>query len=67
MQSVPINELFNKTGSVYKLVVLAAMRAIELNDGAAKLVEARPDEKPGNIALHEILEGKVSYKVKGEK
>lgn len=67
MQSIPVNELFNKVGSIYKLVVLAAMRAIELNEGAARLVEARPDEKPGNVALQEILEGKVMYKAKGEK
>jgi DNA-directed RNA polymerase subunit omega len=64
MQPIPVNELYNKIGSVYKLVVLAALRAIELNEGAAKLVDAKPDEKPVNVALQEILEGKVAYKEK---
>lgn len=64
MQSIAIDKLINKGGSAYKLVVLAALRAIEINEGAAKLVDAGPEEKPGNIAMKEILEGKISYKVK---
>lgn len=66
-QDIAIDSLLNKTGSTYKLVILAALRAIELGEGAAKLVDASPDSKPTNIALKEIIEGKISYKVKGEK
>lgn len=64
MQEIDIQNLLAKTGSAYKLVVLTALRAIELSDGAAKLVSASPDAKAINVALQEIGEGKVSYKVK---
>jgi DNA-directed RNA polymerase subunit K/omega len=37
---------------------------VELGGGAAKLVDARPDEKIINVALKEIVEGKISYKAK---
>lgn len=67
MQDVPIDILLEKIGSVYKLVILASRRAVELNDGAAKLVEANVDEKIPAIALKEILEGKISYKAKEAK
>lgn len=67
MQDIPIDELLKKTGSVYKLVILAARRAIELSEGAAKLVDANPDSKVPSIALKEILEGRISYKVKEKK
>jgi len=67
MQDLPIDTLLNKTGSIYKLVVLASRRAIELGEGAAKLVNAPPDAKVTTIALMEILEGKISLKIKEEK
>lgn len=64
MPNTAIDQLIKKTGSTYKLVILTAMRAIELSDGSANLVGARPDEKPINVALREIASGKISYKVK---
>ena len=67
MHKVDIAHLFKQTGSIYKLVVLASTRAIELSEGAARLVDAKPDAKVMNVALQEILEGKISYKVKGGK
>lgn len=67
MVNADIQLLYNKTGSAYKLVILAARRAIELSDGAAKLIDCAADEKVTNIAINEILEGKISYKVKGDK
>jgi len=67
MQDIAIDSLLGKTGSMYKLVILAALRAIDLSEGAAKLVDASPDSKATNIALKEIIEGKILYKVKGEK
>ena len=67
MQDVAIDKLLDKTGSIYKLVVLASRRAVELNEGAARLVDAPPDSKPTGVALKEILEGKIAYKLKEEK
>jgi len=46
------------------LVNETARRAIELSEGAAKLVNAPQDQKTINIALQEIIEGKITYKVK---
>lgn len=65
-QNIPIEKLLDKTNSVYKLVVLAAKRALELNAGAPKLVETNSD-KVALVALQEIAEGKVFYKAKSEK
>ncbi len=46
-------------GSIYKLVNLAAKRALEIADGQPKLVEMDMSIKPSTIALHEIAGGKV--------
>ena len=62
-----IDILISKVGSLYKLVVLAFRRATELGDGAQKMVDAPPDAKVSNIALQEIIEGKITYKIKDEK
>jgi DNA-directed RNA polymerase subunit omega len=67
MQDIDRDDLLDKTKSVYKLVTLASLRAIELSDGAAKLVDAPLDMKPLNIALKEILEGRIEYKEKDKK
>ncbi|MFA6078431.1 MAG: DNA-directed RNA polymerase subunit omega [Candidatus Omnitrophota bacterium] len=65
---MPIDKLLDKTGSIYKLVILASHRALELTDGAAsKLVDADPDLKAPDIALKEILEGKITFKNKEAK
>ena len=58
MSYVPIQDLLAKTDSIYKLVVLASKRAVELNAGAPRLVEA-DGEKISSIALEEIAQGKV--------
>lgn len=65
-ENIPLEKIYDRTKSMYKLVILAAKRALELNEGAAKLVETSSD-KIANIALKEISEGKVSYKPKPEK
>ncbi len=58
-------ELLEKTaGSVYKLVILAARRALELSEGSPSLVHAGPKMKPALVALREIAEGKVSLRLK---
>lgn len=63
MEKIPMEELLDKTNySIYKLVRLAAKRAIELNSGAGRLVEAKPDIKLSTLALEEIRQGKVRIK-----
>lgn len=64
MQAPPIDKLMDKIHSIYKLVILSSRRTIELADGAQKLVNAPADAKPSDIAIEEIIEGKISYKVK---
>ena len=67
MREIPTEVLINKIGSVYKLVIIAAKRAIELGAGAARLVNMPADTKLTTIALQEILEGKISMKIKDKK
>ena len=56
----PIEKLLPQAkGSVYKLILLASQRALELTEGAPKLVEYPSSSKPATIALEEILAGKV--------
>lgn len=67
MSYIPIDKLLKTTeGSIYKLVLLASKRALELNAGAPKLVES-DSEKFSSIALEEIGEGKIDYKRQDKK
>ncbi len=55
--------LLNKSmGSIYKLVILASKRALEIAEGQPKLVADDQTVKPSTVALHEIAEGKVEAK-----
>ena len=58
---VAIEDLLKRSGSVYKLVILAAERAKEIAQGAPPLVETG-HRKVTSIALEEILQGKVLFK-----
>ena len=62
MAQVAIEGLLKRCGSVYRLVILAAKRAKELSEGSPPLVES-PHRKISSVALEEILQGKVLYKV----
>jgi len=62
---VSMEDLLDKTNSVYKLVILASKRALELNDGSPKLVETE-NKKISTIALEEIKCGKISMKEKNK-
>ncbi len=62
MNNLPIEELLVKTGSIYKLVILASRRTSELNAGAPALIGASREKKVSTIALEEILRGKVGIK-----
>ncbi len=59
----PIEELLPKAGnSVYKLIRMAATRAIEIAEGKLKLVDTPVTEKTATVALEEIRTGKVVLK-----
>lgn len=60
-EGISIEKLYDKTGSMYKLVVLASKRALELNEGAVQLVKTK-EKNVSLAALQEIAEGKVVYK-----
>jgi DNA-directed RNA polymerase omega subunit len=63
MPYVPLENLLDKSGgSIYKLVILASKRALEIAEGQPKLVGTNSYTKPSTIALHEIAAGKVKYK-----
>lgn len=64
MAYVALERLLDKTGySIYKLVILASKRALEIAEGQPKLVDAISSMKPSTIALHEIAEGLVKFKI----
>ncbi len=63
MSHVPIEDLFDKIDSKYRLVLIAAKRSRQLNRGAAPLVQPR-GFKPTYIALEEIATGRVEYQAK---
>ena len=69
MEYVPVEKLLDKAEkSVYKLVILASKRGIEIAEGQPKLVPANPNTKPSTVALYEIAQGKVyAKKAKPEK
>ena len=60
---IPSEGLLDKTGSIYKLCILASKRALELNEGAQKLVKS-DSSKLSTIALEEIRKGKIKCKEK---
>ena len=63
MAQQPIEDLLAKAdGSVYKLVRLAAKRALELSEGQPPLIKNPSTDKVTTLALEEIAQGKVVYK-----
>lgn len=63
---MPVERLLEASqGSIYRLAVLAAKRAVELADGDKVLIE-KPVERMLDNAIQEIAEKKVKAKVKGK-
>jgi DNA-directed RNA polymerase subunit omega len=60
-----LGKSLDKVSNRYLLVVLAAKRARQLNRGATAQVESR-HRKPTSVALEEIAQAKVGYRVKDE-
>ena len=64
MGYIPVEHLLDKAdNSMYKLVMLAAKRTLEIAEGQPKLCSANSSLKPPSIALEEIAQGKVRMKV----
>ncbi|HET6369500.1 MAG TPA: DNA-directed RNA polymerase subunit omega [Pseudomonadales bacterium] len=55
----------DKVSNRYLLVVLAAKRARQLNRGAQAQLESK-HKKPTSVALQEIADAKVGYRLKDE-
>lgn len=60
-----LEKALDKVPSRYLLVVLAAKRARQLNRGAVAQVESK-HRKPTSVALEEIAQARVAYRVKEE-
>lgn len=58
MREFPIEELVERVGSAYTVVVAAAKRAKQIKEGAPPLVQVE-SRNPLTIALHEIALGLV--------
>jgi DNA-directed RNA polymerase omega subunit len=58
-----MDDLLPKSGfSVYRLIRMAANRALELSDGKPTLIKNPASDKVTSIALQEIAQGKVETK-----
>ena len=53
--------------SIYKLIILASKRSLELAEGMPRLIENPSSEKPATVALEEIMAVKVKMAVKKTK
>lgn len=64
MGYVALEKLLDKSdNSIYKLVNLAAKRALEIAEGQPGLLQqVNSSRKPSTTALYEIAEGKVQCK-----
>ena len=63
MSYVPLEKIIDKAdNSLYKLVILASKRALELSEGMSGLIETDSEIKETTVALKEIAEGKVKCK-----
>ena len=60
--NIPLEKLLEASqGSIYKLAILAAKRAIALTDGEKPMID-KPGEKCLDNALREIQDGAVKAK-----
>ena len=64
----PLEKLLpSAKGSIYKLILLASQRALELAEGAPRLIEYPSSDKPATMALEEIASGKVVLEINQKK
>lgn len=63
MKKIYREELLDKADfSIFKLVIAATKRALEIAEGAPRLVDTPLHIKPTTVALQEFSEGKVRCK-----
>jgi DNA-directed RNA polymerase omega subunit len=63
MTDLPLEQLLPKAkNSIYRLVSLAATRALELSEGRRCLADNINTEKFTTMALQEIIQGKIEVK-----
>lgn len=63
MAYIPLEKMLDKEhNSVYKLVILAAKRGLEIAEGQPRLVDVSSTMKPATVALCEIAEGKIYWR-----
>ncbi len=62
MSYVPLEKMIQQCPNIFKLVLGAAERANELNEGAEPLVKSASN-KVTTVALEEIVAGKVKIEV----
>jgi len=61
MSYIPLEKLIDKSrGSMFKLVTMVSKRALELAEGAPRLIDSPQDIKVTTLAMDEIARGKVS-------
>lgn len=65
MNYVPLEKVLDKAdNSIYRLVIMASKRALEIAEGQPVLIEKRTFNKPSLLALEEISVGKIRCKIK---
>ena len=63
MADLPIEKLLPRADySIYKLVSMASIRALELSEGKKCLIKNPSSEKFTTMALEEIAQGKIGLK-----
>ena len=63
MDQLSIEDFEDKIDSLYRLVIVAAHRAKQVNKPESRTFGGPPvAQKPTTVALKEILDGKVSYR-----
>ncbi len=61
---VPLENLFDKAkGNMYRLVHMVSRRALQLAEGAPKLIDAPIDMKVTTLAMLEIAQEKVGMEL----
>jgi DNA-directed RNA polymerase omega subunit len=63
MSYVPLEKIIGKAqGSMFKLVTLVSRRALELAEGASKMIDAPVGMKVTTLAMEEIAADKMRIK-----
>lgn len=63
MRIYSVEDFRDKIDSLYRLVIVAARRAGQVNRPESRPLVSSYSKKPTVIALEEILEGKVGYTI----